>query len=72
MLLKVRSLADLYPVKVYVNENVQGALAVSDEAKLSYHTDIAEVRLEEAEALASQGKLDASTTRKLRQTCSRM
>jgi hypothetical protein len=52
----------LYPVKVYVNENVQEVLAVSDQAKLSYHTQIAEVRLEEAEELASQGKLGASNT----------
>ena len=57
----------LYPVKVYVNENVQGALAVSDQAKLSYHTQIAEVRLAEAETLASQGKLDATTTQEIEQ-----
>jgi hypothetical protein len=55
----------LYPVKIYVNEKVAGALAVSDEAKLSYHTSAAQTRLEEAEALASQGKLDASATQEL-------
>ncbi|HVU80226.1 MAG TPA: DUF5667 domain-containing protein [Candidatus Paceibacterota bacterium] len=55
----------LYPVKIYVNEKVAGALAVSDEAKLSYHTSVAQTRLEEAEALASQGKLDASATQEL-------
>jgi hypothetical protein len=55
----------LYPVKIYVNEKVAGALAVSDEAKLSYHASLAQTRLEEAEALASQGKLDASATQEL-------
>ena len=52
----------LYPVKIYVNEQVQGALAVSDEAKVSFHTSIAETRLKEAQTLASQGKLDATTS----------
>ncbi|HVV15111.1 MAG TPA: DUF5667 domain-containing protein [Candidatus Paceibacterota bacterium] len=52
----------LYPVKIYVNEKVAGALAVSDEAKLSYHTSVAQERLEEAETLASQGRLDTSAT----------
>lgn len=52
----------LYPVKVYVNEGVAGALAVSDEAKLSYHASVAQTRLKEAEELASEGKLDATTS----------
>ncbi len=47
----------LYPVKIYVNENIQEVLAVSDEAKVSFHTSVAEERLKEAEALASEGKL---------------
>jgi hypothetical protein len=51
----------LYPVKIYVNEQVQGALAVSEEAKVSYHTAVAQERLKEAEVLASQGKLDGQT-----------
>ncbi|HVV38904.1 MAG TPA: DUF5667 domain-containing protein [Candidatus Paceibacterota bacterium] len=52
----------LYPVKIYVNENIQGALAVSPEAKVSFHTAVAETRLKEAETLASQGRLDATTS----------
>jgi hypothetical protein len=55
----------LYPVKIYVNEGVAGALAVSDQAKLSYHTGVAQERLKEAEALAAEGKLDATTTAQL-------
>jgi hypothetical protein len=49
----------LYPIKIYVNENIGEALAVSEEAKVSFHTNVAEERLKEAEALASEGKLDA-------------
>jgi hypothetical protein len=52
----------LYPVKIYVNENIQEALAVSEKAKVSFHTSVAEERLMEAEALASEGKLDAQTS----------
>ena len=52
----------LYPVKIYVNENVQGALAISPEAQVSFHTSIAETRLKEAQTLASEGKLDATTS----------
>jgi|GEM_PF-1804707 len=49
----------LYTVKVSVAEPVRTALAFSDEAKLSIHTDIAEERLEEAQALAAEGRLSA-------------
>jgi hypothetical protein len=47
----------LYTVKVSVAEPVRAALAFSDEAKLSVHTEIAEERLEEAQALAAEGRL---------------
>lgn len=57
--------AALYPVKIYVNENVWGALSVTPEAKASFHTGVAEERLREAEALASQGKLDTATAANL-------
>ncbi|MEK7514663.1 MAG: DUF5667 domain-containing protein [Patescibacteria group bacterium] len=50
----------LYAIKVNVNERVAGALALTDEAKAEWHTQVAEVRLEEAEKLASLGRLDAS------------
>lgn len=49
----------LYTVKVGVAEPVRAALAFSDEAKLSVHTDIAEKRLEEAQALAAEGRLSS-------------
>lgn len=52
----------LYPVKIYVNEPVQEALAVSDKAKVSFHTSVAQERLKEAEALAAEGKLDAQVS----------
>jgi hypothetical protein len=52
----------LYPVKIYVNENVQGALAISPQAKVSYNTSIAQTRLQEAQMLAAQGRLDATTS----------
>jgi hypothetical protein len=52
----------LYPVKIYVNEGLSGALAVSDEARLSFHTTAAQERLKEAEALAAQGRLNEEAT----------
>ncbi len=52
----------LYTVKVGVNEPVRQALAVSTEAKAAFHADVAETRLEEAEVLASEGRLSASTS----------
>ncbi|HVZ75836.1 MAG TPA: DUF5667 domain-containing protein [Candidatus Paceibacterota bacterium] len=55
----------LYPVKIYVNENVAGALAIGDAAKASYNISVAQTRLEEAETLASMGRLDATTTSEL-------
>lgn len=49
----------LYPVKIYVNETVEGMLAVSDEAQARFHARLAGERLEEAEQLAAEGNLDA-------------
>lgn len=51
----------LYPIKIYVNEGVVGALAVSEVSKASFHTYVAEERLKEAETLASRGQLGAET-----------
>lgn len=48
----------LYPIKVGVNEPIKEVLAFSNEAKIKFHTETAQVRLEEAEALASEGRLD--------------
>lgn len=55
----------LYPVKVNVNEKVAEALAVTPEAKISFHASRAAERLKEAEALAAEGRLDATTTAQL-------
>lgn len=50
----------LYTVKVNVNEAARNILAVSSEAKAEVSVWQAERRLEEAEELAVQGKLDSS------------
>ncbi len=55
----------LYSVKTMVSEPVRGVLAFSDEDKIAFHTQIAETRLEEAEVLASQNRLEASAVSKL-------
>ncbi len=47
----------LYPVKIQVNEKIQGALALSDEAKADFYASRAERRLEEVELLTAQGRL---------------
>ncbi len=52
----------LYAVKVQVNEKVAVALATTPAAKAAVNAAIATTRLEEAETLASQGTLDATTT----------
>ncbi|MBI2506529.1 MAG: hypothetical protein HYW00_00060 [Candidatus Colwellbacteria bacterium] len=49
----------LYTVKVNVNEEVRGKLAVSDEAKARVEASLAERRLEEAAELAAKGRLTA-------------
>ncbi len=49
----------LYPVKVDINETVRGGLTLSAEGKAEWSVRKAERRLEEAEKLASEGKLDA-------------
>ena len=48
----------LYPVKVYVNEEMRATLTVSPKAKADWAVDRAERRLEEAATLALSGKLD--------------
>lgn len=55
----------LYSVKTMVSEPIRGVLAFSDEDKIAFHTQIAETRLEEAEVLASQNRLEASAVSKL-------
>lgn len=52
----------LYPTKVHINESVWAALLVSDRAKSQWAVRRVERRLEEAEKLAVQGKLDSNTS----------
>lgn len=47
----------LYPIKVSVNEPIAGAFALSPEAKAQWEATLAARRLEEAGALALQGRL---------------
>lgn len=55
----------LYAVKVNVNENIQTALATTPQQKAQVNASLAEERLQEAEMLAAQGKLDATTSSQL-------
>ncbi len=55
----------LYPVKVHLNEIVVLSLARTPEAKAEAHASLAERRVEEAQALAAEGRLDATTTEAL-------
>ncbi|HYF13298.1 MAG TPA: DUF5667 domain-containing protein, partial [Candidatus Paceibacterota bacterium] len=50
----------LYPIKIYVNESVAEALSVTEEAKVTFHTNAAQERLREAQELTARGELDAS------------
>lgn len=52
----------LYPVKIHISEAVQVALAPSVEAKQRIQVEHVEERLNEAEALAVQGRLATTTT----------
>ena len=52
----------LYTIKTNVSEPLMGALAFSNEDKIKFHTEIAQTRLEEAEVLASQNRLDAKAS----------
>jgi hypothetical protein len=49
----------LYVVKTKVTEPLRGAIAFSTEDKIRYHSRMTQARLEEAEILASQNRLDA-------------
>ncbi|MES2203059.1 MAG: DUF5667 domain-containing protein [Patescibacteria group bacterium] len=55
----------LYPVKIHVTEPVEVALAGTPADKAVVETKLAERRVAEAQTLASQGKLDATTTAEL-------
>ena len=51
----------LYPVKISVNEEVRSFVAFSNEAQAKWDARRAERRLEEAEKLAAEGRLNAET-----------
>lgn len=55
----------LYPVKVSVNEEVREAFTLRQEAKAEWQIRRAERRLEEAEQLSVDGKLDAETRERI-------
>ena len=56
----------LYPIKVYVNENVQELAAVSDRAEAKVQAKLAERRLEETEKLAAEGRLSTEISADLK------
>ena len=51
----------LYGVKIEVNEQIQAALAFSEEARATVALGALERRLEEAEKLSAEGRLNADT-----------
>jgi hypothetical protein len=55
----------LYPVKIHVNENVSAAFHVSEESKADFYSDRAEERVEEAQALMAEGRLNAEAREEL-------
>ena len=57
----------LYAVKINVNEPVKVALAAGPRAKAAAEESIAQTRVEEAQALEVQGRLDATTSEELEQ-----
>lgn len=52
----------LYAVKIHVNENIRSTFNTSIESKANWEVKRTERRLEEAEVLAAQGKLDSKTS----------
>ena len=55
----------LYPVKVSINEKVEVALAPTPAAKAEVQARLADRRVEEAQTLAAQGRLDKKTAETL-------
>jgi len=55
----------LYPVKVSINEKVEVALAPTQAARAQVQVRLAERRVDEAQTLASQGRLDKKTAETL-------
>ena len=55
----------LYSIKININETVKVALASTPASRAQVHAELADARVEEAQALAAQGRLDATATAKL-------
>jgi hypothetical protein len=51
----------LYPIKISVNEEVRGWVAFTDQAEANLEANLAKKRLEEAESLSAEGRLDTKT-----------
>ena len=56
----------LYPVKIHVNENVESAFTLGDSANAKLEVNLALRRLNEAEKLESEKKLNAETKAELK------
>ncbi len=61
----------LYPIKIYVNEEIRAAIAPSTEAKASWEVQRLERRLEEAEQLIAREKFNDSTNSELKKNLAR-
>ena len=57
----------LYPIKININEKVRSALAFSSEAKAKIEVELAEKRIEEAEQLATEGRLNSAAQAQVKQ-----
>lgn len=58
----------LYPVKIYINEGLESALARTPQASAKIEAAHALKRLDEAETLAREGRLDAQTHKNIKAT----
>lgn len=52
----------LYSLKLHINEQVRGLVAVTPEAKAKFALEVTDRRLKEAALLSSQGRLDAKAS----------
>ncbi|MBI2025627.1 hypothetical protein HYT04_02495 [Candidatus Kaiserbacteria bacterium] len=57
----------LYPVKIYVNEPLRGAMVLGGVPKARFEAERTIRRLEEAETLAAQGRLDKTSAETVRE-----
>ena len=55
----------LYPIKTGINEKVVALALFSDQAKAEYDINLAQLRLEEAETIAAQNRLNAQSSQEV-------